>query len=185
MITPVEWNSVIEAGKSVEFGFQGSSHVNDKIELFAVGEVKDDPVVEPDPDEPIIVDPDPVDPDPVDPDPVDPDPVDPDDPIIIEPDDPVVNDGLALEYTINGQGSATINFKVANNGKAAVNGWTLKLKKSQITIDNFWCVKVAVVGDYYVTTPESWNSVVNAGDGAYFGVQGSGVTTATLDYTLE
>ena len=121
----------------------------------------------------------------MDPDPVDPDPVDPDDPIIIEPDDPVVNDGLALEYTINGQGSATINFKVANNGKAAVNGWTLKLKKSQITIDNFWCVKVAVVGDYYVITPESWNSVVNAGDGAYFGVQGSGVTTATLDYTLE
>ncbi len=185
VITPVEWNSVIEAGKSVEFGFQGSSHVNDKIELFAVGEAKDDPVVEPDPDEPIIVDPDPVDPDPVDPDPVDPDPVDPDDPIIIEPDDPVVNDDLALEYTINGQGSCTINFKVANNGKAAVNGWTLKLKKSQITIDNFWCVKVAVVGDYYVITPESWNSVVNAGDGAYFGVQGSGVTTATLDYTLE
>ena len=177
VITPVEWNKAIEAGKSVEFGFQGSSHVNSKIELFAVGEVKDDPVVNPDPvdpDDPIIVDPD--------------DPIidDPDDPIIVEPDDPiVVNDDLDLEYTISGQGSCTINFKVANNGKTAVNSWTLKLKKSQITIDNFWCAKVSVVGDYYVITPESWNSVINAGDGAYFGIQGSGVTSATLDYTLE
>ena len=174
VITPVEWNSVIEPGKSVEFGFQGAGSASEKLDLFAEGEVKEEPV-NPDP-----VNPDPVDPDPVDPDPVNPDPVDPDEPTPI-----VVNEDLALEYTVSGQGSATISCKVANNGKSAVNGWTLKLKKSQFTLDNSWCVKVATEGDYYVITPESWNSVVNPGDGAYFGFQVSGMTGTTLEYTLE
>ncbi len=62
---------------------------------------------------------------------------------------------------------------------------TLIVKKSQITIDNSWCVKVTSDGEYYVITPESWNATVNAGDGAYFGVQGSGSVAATLDYILE
>ena len=172
VITPVEWNSVIEPGSSVEFGFQGSSHVNDKIELFAEGEVKDEPQpVDPDP-APVDPDPTPVDPDPVDPEPVDPDPV-------------VINDDLTLDYTINGQGYVTINMAVVNNSNSSVNSWTLRIKKSQITIDSSWCVKIATDGEYYVITPESWNSQINAGGSAFFGIQGSGLTGNTIDYILQ
>ena len=177
VVTPVEWNRVIEAGSSVEFGFQGSSHVKDAIEIFAEGEVKD----EPQPEDPTPVDPEPVDPTPVDPEPVDPEPVDP---TPVDPEPVVVNDDLALDYTVNGQGSFTINMAVVNNGKSTVNTWTLKLKKSQLTIDNSWCVKVATEGDYYVITPESWNATINAGGSAFFGIQGTGTFT-TLDYILE
>ena len=189
VITPVEWNSVIEPGRSVEFGFQGSSHVNDQIELFAVGEVKDDPQpVDPDPT-PVDPDPTPVDPDPtpVDPDPtpVDPDPtpVDPDpvDPTPVDPDPVVVNDDLTLDYTINGQGYVTINMAVVNNSSSSINSWTLRIKKSQITIDSSWCVKIVTDGDYYVITPESWNSQINAGGSAYFGINGTGFTGNTID----
>ncbi|WP_026661499.1 cellulose binding domain-containing protein [Butyrivibrio proteoclasticus] len=179
VITPVEWNSVIEAGSSVEFGFQGSSHVNDKIELFAEGEVKDEP-------QPVDPDPTPVDPDPtpVDPDPVDPEPVDPD-PTPVDPDPVVINDDLTLDYTINGQGYVTINMAVVNNSSSSVNSWTLRIKKSQITIDSSWCVKIATDGEYYVITPESWNSQINAGGSAFFGIQGSGLTGNTIDYILQ
>nr|WP_330363266.1 cellulase family glycosylhydrolase [Butyrivibrio sp. VCD2006] len=41
-ITPMEWNSIIEPGNAVEFGIQGSSHIGDKVEIFAEGEIKDD-----------------------------------------------------------------------------------------------------------------------------------------------
>ncbi|MBR5635838.1 MAG: cellulose binding domain-containing protein, partial [Pseudobutyrivibrio sp.] len=37
-ITPMEWNSVIEAGSTVEFGIQGSSHVGNKVEIIADGQ---------------------------------------------------------------------------------------------------------------------------------------------------
>ncbi|MBO5621730.1 MAG: cellulose binding domain-containing protein, partial [Butyrivibrio sp.] len=181
VITPVEWNAVIDAGKSVEFGFQGSSHIKDKIELFAVGEVKDEPTPEPQPTPDPEPQPEPT-PDP-EPQPT-PDPEPQPEPTP-EPEPVVVNDGLVLGYEINGQGSFTISFNVSNNGDSAVNGWTLKLKKSQLTIDNSWCVKIASEGDYYVITPETWNYVINAGDAAYFGIQGSGEVGTTLDYILE
>lgn len=39
LITPMEWNSVIEPGNAVEFGIQGSSHVGSQIEILTDGEV--------------------------------------------------------------------------------------------------------------------------------------------------
>ncbi len=172
VITPMSWNSVIEPGKSVEFGFQGSSHIKDTLEIFADGEVKDEPQPEPEPEPEPEPQPEP------EPEP-EPGPQPEPEPVIVE------NDDLALEYTINGQGSYTINFKVVNNSSAAVNGWTLKIKKSDVKIDSYWCVKVASEGEYYVITPESWNSTIYAGDAAYFGIQGSGSIGSTIDYTLN
>ena len=40
VITPMEWNSVIEPGNAVEFGIQGSSHIGTEVEILANGEVK-------------------------------------------------------------------------------------------------------------------------------------------------
>ncbi|SFB97340.1 cellulase family glycosylhydrolase [Butyrivibrio sp. YAB3001] len=53
IITPMQWNSVIEPGNAIEFGIQGSSHVGDKVEILAEGEtatVEPQPEPEPQPD---------------------------------------------------------------------------------------------------------------------------------------
>ncbi len=142
------------------------------------GETPDDPTpVDPDPVDPTPVDPTPVDPTPVDPTPVDPTPVDP---------TPVVTGAATLEYSINSWGTGfTVNFKVVNDTEETLNGWTVKIKKSDITIDSAWCVKVASEGDYYVITPDDWNATVRAHDGAFFGIQGSGAIGSTIDYVIE
>ena len=38
VITPMEWNKVIEAGNAVEFGIQGSSHIGTKVEILVDGQ---------------------------------------------------------------------------------------------------------------------------------------------------
>ncbi|SCZ78078.1 cellulase family glycosylhydrolase [Pseudobutyrivibrio xylanivorans] len=55
-ITPMEWNSVIEPGSTVEFGVQGSTHVGSTVEIIANGDGQADtpkptptPVVTPTP----------------------------------------------------------------------------------------------------------------------------------------
>ncbi|WP_022764835.1 carbohydrate-binding protein [Butyrivibrio sp. XPD2006] len=98
---------------------------------------------------------------------------------------PVVTGDLGLEYQINSWGTGyTVNFRVVNKGNV-VNGWKLKLAKSDVVIDSSWCVKVASEGDYYVITPESWNSTVGNGQTADFGIQGSGAIGSSISYTLE
>lgn len=98
---------------------------------------------------------------------------------------PVVTGDLGLEYQINSWGTGyTVNFRVVNKGNV-VNGWKLKLAKSDVVIDSSWCVKVASEGDYYVITPESWNSTVGNGQTADFGIQGSGAIGSSISYILE
>ncbi len=134
------------------------------------------------PEKPEPVDPEPVEPEPVDPEPVDPEPVDPEP---VDP-EPVVTGELALEYTINSWGTGyTINFKIANDTNVAINGWTLKLKKSEIKIDSSWCANVTEDGEYYVFTPMTWNTTVNAHDGAYIGLVGSGSIGSSISYILQ
>lgn len=41
-ITPMEWNSVIEPGSTVEFGVQGSTHVGSTVEIIADGDGQTD-----------------------------------------------------------------------------------------------------------------------------------------------
>ena len=138
---------------------------------------------DPDPT-PVDPDPTPVDPDPT---PVDPDPtpVDPD-PIVVDPDPIVVDGNLTAEYSINSWGTGfTVNFKVVNDTDSAVNNWTVKIKKSDLTIDSAWCVKLTTDGDYYVLTPDDWNAAIRPHDGAFFGFQGSGAIGSTIDYVVE
>ena len=98
---------------------------------------------------------------------------------------PVVTGDLGLEYQINSWGPGyTVNFRVVNKGEV-VNTWKLKLAKSDVKIDSSWCVKVASEGDYYVITPEFWNSTVGNGATADFGIQGSGAIGNSISYTIE
>ena len=93
------------------------------------------------------------------------------------------NGKLKLDYTINNWGSGyQVNFKISNNTSANVNGWTLKIKKSDINISSSWNVTVNEVGDYYVITPVSWNANIAKGGCVEFGTQGSGHIGNTINY---
>jgi aryl-phospho-beta-D-glucosidase BglC (GH1 family) len=76
---------------------------------------------------------------------------------------PVLNDwGSGFEYQIT----------LKNEG-ATVNNWQIKVKKSDMKINNSWCVNIAESGDYYVITPMSWNAAIGSGQSITFGLQGS------------
>ncbi len=49
IITPMEWNSVIESGNAVEFGIQGSSHVGNKVEILVDGDLSGEITPDPEP----------------------------------------------------------------------------------------------------------------------------------------
>ena len=83
--------------------------------------------------------------------------------------------GLTAKVTINSWGSGyTATVKVSNNTGKSVNGWTLKLKKSEVKIDSSWSVNVKESGDYYVITPMDWNSTIANGQSTEFGFNGVG-----------
>ena len=94
--------------------------------------------------------------------------------------------GLVLSYSINDWGSGyQVNMKVKNEGGTAVNGWTLKIKKSDINVASFWNVKVAESGDSYVITPLDWNRSIPAGGSIEFGICGSGHASSSIGYTFS
>ena len=99
---------------------------------------------------------------------------------------PATSSKLKLDYKIDNWGSAyQVNFKISNNTAADVNGWTLKIKKSDINITSSWNITVNEVGDSYVITPLSYNSNITKGGCVEFGVQGSGSIGNTINYTLS
>jgi cellulase/cellobiase CelA1 len=142
-----------------------------------------EPVQDPDPTP--VPDPTPTpDPEPIpDPDPTptpDPEPVPDPDPTPTQPGE------LTADYTVNNWGSGyQVIIKVENNSDTTVDGWTVKVKKSEVTIDSSWCVKVAESGDYYVITPEAWNSTLQPGSSTEFGIQGAGSVSESISVTVE
>ena len=97
-----------------------------------------------------------------------------------------VADGLAVDYTINNWGSGyQVLIKVKNEGTSKVNGWTVKVNKNDVKIDSSWCVNVKEEGNYYVITPMSWNSTIEAGATVDFGIQGAGSIGSSVGITVE
>jgi len=81
---------------------------------------------------------------------------------------------LKVIPTFNDFGSAfQYQIEVKNEGEA-VNTWEIRVKKSELSFDQYWCVNVAEDGDYYVLTPYSWNSRIEKGQSVLFGLQGTG-----------
>ena len=94
--------------------------------------------------------------------------------------------GLTAKATINSWGSGyTATIKVSNETGKTVNGWTVKLKKSEVKIDSSWSVNVKESGDYYVITPMSWNSSIQNGGSTEFGFNGSGNGGNSISVTVE
>ena len=94
--------------------------------------------------------------------------------------------GLALSYSINDWGSGyQVSLKVENKGSREVNGWTLKLKKSDVNVASSWNVNIKENGSYYVITPVSWNSTIPAGGSVEFGICGSGHASSSIGYTFS
>ena len=94
--------------------------------------------------------------------------------------------GVELTYTINNWGSGyQISYKVTNNSGSKVNGWTIKLNKSQVNIGSSWNVNVTTSGNYYVITPVEWNKTIENGSSVEFGSQGSGSIGNKIDYSIE
>ncbi len=191
VITPLEWNAVIQPGKSIEFGVQGTGACSEKPEVITNGKAAEvDPTpVDPEPVDPTPVDPTPVDPEPVDPEPVDPTPVDPEpvDPTPVDPEpvdptpvDPVDN-GLTAIAKINNWGTGyQVQIIVNNNTASAVKDWSLKIDKKDIDIDSSWNVNIKEANGYYVVTPMEWNNTIEAGKSFEFGVQGAGKIGASI-----
>ena len=99
---------------------------------------------------------------------------------------PSATGDLKAEYTINNWGSGyQVLIKVKNDSSAKVNTWTVKVNKKDVKIDSSWCVNVAEDGDYYVITPMSWNSSIEAGASVDFGIQGNGSIGTTVDITVK
>lgn len=89
--------------------------------------------------------------------------------------------GLKATASINSWGSGyTANIKISNNTGKNVNGWTLKLKKSEVKMDSSWNVNVKESGEYYVITPVDWNSSIANGGNVEFGFNGSGNVSSNL-----
>lgn len=130
----------------------------------------------------------PSNPDPINPQPQQPEPViEPDPEPVVEPDpQPVVSGGLTLESSINRwTGGYQVSFKIVNKSGSPVNTWTLKVKKSECSLDNTWNVNVKEDGGYYVITPVEWNSYIANGSSVEFGGLGSGTVIDNFSYTLE
>ncbi|SDI73453.1 Cellulose binding domain-containing protein [Pseudobutyrivibrio sp. 49] len=138
IVTPLDWNSVIPANGTVEFGILSSDNVGVASEYEFI-----DPV-------------------------------------------PVEDEKLGLDYSIQSWDDGyNVNFTLTNNSDTQLNGWTLKLNKSDINITSSWSVNVEETDDYYILTPAGWNTIVGPHDSTTFGIQGSGEIGTEIGYELE
>ena len=101
-------------------------------------------------------------------------------------DKPVVSGDLSLKAEVTQYyGTHRLDITIKNNGNSAVDGWKLKIKKSDLAIQSMWNARYEDDGEYYVVTPESWTSRIEAGSSVTFGLIADGEGTGVFGYTLE
>ncbi|MBQ7148990.1 MAG: family 43 glycosylhydrolase [Pseudobutyrivibrio sp.] len=94
--------------------------------------------------------------------------------------------GLDVSYSINNWGSGyQVSLKLDNKTGKTVDGWTIKLKKSEVSIDSSWNMTVKTSGDYYVITPVDWNKSIADGQSVDIGFMGSGNIGSTLNVEIK
>ena len=104
------------------------------------------------------------------------------------PEDPEIalDSVLKLSYERDiWDGGYQINFKLTNESEKAVSDWAVRIEKKYIDIASSWCVNVAEEGEYYVFTPLSWNSSLEAGQSTEFGLIGNGDASGGLDFHIS
>ena len=101
-------------------------------------------------------------------------------------DKPVITGDLSLKAEVTQYyGTHRLDITIKNNGNSAVDGWKLKIKKSDLTIQSMWSACYEEDEEYYVVTPESWTSRIEAGNSVTFGLIAEGEGTGVFGYTLE
>ena len=94
--------------------------------------------------------------------------------------------GLTVSSSVNNWGSGyQVSVKLENKTGKTVDGWTLKVKKSEVNITSSWNMTVKTDGDYYVITPVDWNKTVLAGQSVDIGFMGSGSVGNTVNFTVQ
>ncbi len=139
LITPLDWNSIVPAGGSIDFGINGAGEVGESIEYVFV------------------------------------------EPVAAEATD------LDLSYEIqNWETGHNVFFKLTNNSDTQLNGWTLKINKNDCKIDSSWGVNVEETDEFYILTPQDYNTVLNGHSETSFGIQGpDSIEGSSIEYTLE
>lgn len=82
-------------------------------------------------------------------------------------------------------GGYQINAYVKNYSDKPVDGWSLKVKKNDLNIINYWCVDCKDDGDYMIITPKDWNSHIDPGKSINFGIQGEGQDIGMVNFEYE
>lgn len=104
-----------------------------------------------------------------------------------QPSAPVIEptEKLSVDSTANSWGTGyQVSFKITNKSDRDVTDWTLKLKKSEITITSSWNVTLTETASEYVITPVEWNKTITKGNSIEFGIQGSGVLANPLSKVI-
>ncbi len=78
-----------------------------------------------------------------------------------------------------------LDITINNTTNAAVNGWKLKIKKSDLAIQSMWNASYKEEGEYFVITPEVWNSKIEAKGSVTIGLIAKGQGTGKFSYVLE
>jgi hypothetical protein len=83
------------------------------------------------------------------------------------------------------QNGYNMTMKIENTSDTVIDGWTLKVNKSDFTITSIWCAKAVESGDSIIITPDVWNKTIDAGANVSFGFTGKGILTSDFTYNLS
>lgn len=74
---------------------------------------------------------------------------------------------------------------ITNTTASDINGWTLKIKKSDLPISVSWDADLSDDGEYIKFTPKFWKSNIPSGQSITVSFQGSGAGTTNFEYILS
>jgi len=96
------------------------------------------------------------------------------------------NKGIDISYSVSGWGSGYVmTVKIKNNSGKTLDDWTLKVKKSEVSINNYWNMNCKTSGDYYLITPVDWNKSISDGKSIEVGFIGLGSVRDKVNFSLE
>ena len=101
-------------------------------------------------------------------------------------DKPATSTDLALASKLNSWDSGyQMDLIITNTTASDINGWTLKIKKSDLPISVSWDADLSDDGEYIKFTPKFWKSNIPSGQSITVSFQGSGAGTTNFEYILS
>ncbi|MDO4556833.1 MAG: cellulose binding domain-containing protein, partial [Lachnospiraceae bacterium] len=92
---------------------------------------------------------------------------------------------ISINSTVNSWDNGfTINMVLKNETDSDINGWSLKIKKSDLTLTQCWNAEMTEDGDYIILKSEDWNSTIPAGGTISIGGVGTGTAKSDFEYEI-